>query len=168
MTDGFDLKNKVYAVSSNRHFMISHFALYQFEEGNQYQCLRCVDTLTQLVMNYINDTTERENFFCQAVEVKEDMAYLLLTGEITREEDHSRRNEGRLLKITGEGELQETCFEGMNIGSVGNILVVGDELYIACDKMIIIKNMLSGKETYLTCLSCEDEEELLLHRRQRV
>lgn len=166
----FDLKDKVYGIDTGAHLMIAHFVLLCFSDSNQYQYLYSVGGISQRVINHIENKGITEDFCCVAIEVKEDKAFLLLSGYVTKEEANGERRwwkEIRVLKIEAEVVDEVVCITGDLPNNIKSVIVQEDTVYISCDKMVIKYHLLSKKFTYFTCLTEEDENNLLENERKQ-
>jgi hypothetical protein len=94
--------------------------------------------------------------------VKRDKAFILLSGYITKKDESKQWwGEIRLLKVEDDKAEEIVRLAGFNPEQIRNILVQDQMLYISCDKMVIRYDMQGKTFTYLTCLSEEDEKDLL-------
>ncbi len=131
------------------------------------------------VLETLGESSEEyyEDLCCYAVEVKEDEAYAVLTGTISRKYESERiwgENSVwicRLLRIKdGEVELVKE-FTGKVPSMINDVIVDRDTLYISCDKMICIYDLkcedVLGGVSYRTCISLEDEADLIATKEDR-
>lgn len=156
----FDFKDKAYAVSTGSHIAIAHTEVYRFDNASDYECVyKTIDFLSATDENKIS-----ENLYCSAVDVTGDKAYLLLTGVIAKFEENGNRshwNELRLLELCDGTAKEVLTLTGDTPSWAKSVLVEGNTLYFSADKMVYIVDLTTKEVKYLTCISVEDEEELL-------
>lgn len=152
----FDLKDKVYAISSSSHMTIAHTTIYEFTSASEYTCIYNVGDF----MAYILNEGVVENFECQAIDIYEDRAYLLLSGYVKEQKPGGEYwGEFRVLSIA-DGEIKTVCnYEAMLV-KPQRILIDGDNIFISMDKMLLRVDMNNNEIRYFTCLSDEDIEDI--------
>jgi hypothetical protein len=154
----FELKGNVYAIDSMAHMGVAHFVLYQFTDPDHCTCLYSVGGMT----DYIENKDIAEDLYFAAMDVKRNKAFILLSGYITKKDESKQWwGEIRLLKVEDDKAEEIVRLAGYNPEQIRNILVQDQMLYISCDKMVIRYDMQGKTFTYLTCLSEEDEKDLL-------
>lgn len=165
----FDLKDKVYAIDTCAHLTIAHFGLFRFVDPDHCCRLYSVGGYIPILMDYEEHKGITEDLCCQAVDVKEDKAYILLSGHVTREDPDAGRQwwyEERLLKVENEEVEEVVRLTGYISRHIRNLIVQGNVLYVSCDKMVIKYDMSEKKSTFFTCLSEEDEADLLENKEE--
>lgn len=113
-----------------------------------------------LIWNYI----PHEYMTCDAVDVKDDKAYFLLTGTRTYQKDyHSPEERWDVFKILEATDTEiKVIYENKTFYPylTRNLIVEDDFIYISCDKNVLKINRETKEITYLTCISPEDEANL--------
>ncbi len=162
----FDLHDKVYAISSFSHLMIGQVSIRRFDNDTDSECIYSAgfgNYMGRLMRD--EEVKTEENFSCDAVDIKEDVAYVALSGVIRSDAQEPYIKVFRLIRIkNGNAEVIKE-FTGKIPSHINSIIVDGNKLYISCDKMVCISDLgSSGNSTgtvYLTCVSREDEKNLL-------
>ena len=152
----FDLKDKVYAISSSSHMTLAHTAIYEFTSASEYTCIYNVGDF----MAYILNEGVVENFECQAIDIHKDRAYLLLSGYVKEQKLGGEYwGEFRVLSIA-DGEINTVCnYEAMLV-KPQRILIDGDIIFISMDKMFLRVDVANNEIRYFTCLSDADIEDI--------
>jgi hypothetical protein len=155
----FDQGEFVYGIDTSAHMLVAHTKIYRFNSNLEYECLYSVGDWYQSLVNNVS-----EDLYCRAVDISEDTANILLGGEVfTIDEQGNRSDWGeiRVLNIS-DGDIHEVIrMAGKPLGSAEYVIVEGNEIYISMDKMVMIINAVTKEIKYFTCISEEDEEELL-------
>jgi hypothetical protein len=114
----------------------------------------------RLIWKYIPS----EDVTCNAVDVKDDKAYFLLTGRGSHQKDyHSPEERWDVFKILEATDTEiKVIYENKTFRPyyVRSLIVENDYFYISCDKNVLKINRETNEITYLTCLSPEDEANL--------
>ena len=164
----FDVGVKVYAISSSAHMMSASTCIYQINKSLEYTTeYITVDEMTAFMLALANEYKEYkpvENIRCDAVDIKENEAYAILTGYVKKTDESGNRShwdEERILHITEDGVKEIGRFTGKRPILVKSLIVEESDIYVSCDKMVLHIDRSSNEITYLTCITKEDEEELL-------
>ena len=161
----FDVGGKVYAISSLAHMMSASTCIYQINKGLEHTITyKTVDAMTALMYAVANEYKPVENIHCEAVDIKENEAYVILTGYVEETDELGKRSywdEERILHITEDGVKEISRFTGKCPILVKSLIVEESYIYVSCDKMVLYIDRSSNEITYLTCITKEDEEELL-------
>lgn len=161
----FDVGGKVYAISSLAHMMSASTCIYQINKGLEHTITyKTVDAMTALMYAVANEYKPVENIHCEAVDIKENEAYVILTGYVEKTDELGKRSywdEERILHITEDGVKEISRFTGKCPILVKSLIVEESYIYVSCDKMVLHIDRSSNEITYLTCITKEDEEELL-------
>lgn len=153
--DVFDFQNKVYAIDSICHMMMGNFSLYEFNDGSNYRCLYEVGGFGE---------RHNESLSFEAYCITPKGIYILLSGEVTNESEkdiaYKDKWISRLLLVSN-GTVEEVIEIKESFANVQNIIVSGDILYIAANKMLAIINVLNGDAQYYTFINKRAENNLL-------
>ena len=162
----FDLKDKVYAISSFCHFTIAQTSIDRFDTESDYKCIYTAGYNSYLKKIINGENTDRsESFICEAVDLKDEEAFVAISGLIDNKDINTHINILRLLRIKDGNVEVVKELSGKVPSRINNIIVEGDTLYLSCDKMVCLINLadkgINSGVTYKTCLSPEDEANLL-------
>lgn len=167
----FDLKDKVYAISTLRHLDIASTSIYRFDNDKDVQSIYGTsDWLTVMVLEPLGESTKDyyENLSCDAVYVNNDEAYAVLSGLISKKSEPRgiRENDSvricRMLKIKDGKVKQIKEYAGKVPSLINSIIVDSNKFYVGCDKMVCIYDLdKDGSVIYRTCISPEDEKDIL-------
>ncbi|MBO4900015.1 MAG: hypothetical protein J5509_06965 [Lachnospiraceae bacterium] len=160
----FDLDDKVYAVSTSAHLAIAHTSILRFDSTSEYEYVyNTSDVITSML-----DGNSSENLKCDAICVKDDEAYAVLTGFISEPQDLLSKALWviRILKIKSGQAVCIKEYEGKSLAKINNLIVQKDKIYISCDKMVCefdfdAVNEQFGNMRYRTCISPDDEDNLI-------
>ncbi len=155
-TNVFDLGDRVYAIDSHAHLTIAGFNLYCFDNGENAICIYSSGTLESMLKK---DDIIESMHFC-AMDIVGEAAYILINGHVENNQNKGHWYESRLLKVE-DGRVEEVVrFTGKIQSYVKNIIVEGNDLYISCDKVLVVVDLETNKAKYYTCISVEDEKDL--------
>ena len=151
----FDFRNKVYAIDSLCHMGMGHFKLYEFNDANNYRCLYEVGGF---------ENRYNEHLSYEAYCITSKGIYFLLSGVVTvesaKDTAHKHKLVSRLLHVSA-GTVEEVIEIEESFEGVQNIIVSGDILYIAANKILAIINVLDGDIQYYTFINKSAENNLL-------
>ncbi len=164
----FDLKDKVYAVSTMAHLVTANTAIECFDNASDCRCIYATKDMFSRILAVelgVEESGEEiyEDLCCDALDIKNDEAYAVLCGCLNWP-DHSYIWVCRILRIKdGEVEtIKEYC--GKAPFKVNSVIVEDGMAYIGCDKTLccfdLSKDDVFEGAVYRTCLSKEDEAEL--------
>lgn len=161
----FDVGDKVYAISSLAHMMSAGTCIYQINKSFEYTIVyNTVDAMSAFMLALAKEYKPIENIRCDAVDIKENEAYAILTGFVEKTDESGKRlywDEERILQITEDGIKEINRYMGKRPILIKSLIVEEKDVYISCDKMVIHIDRSCNEITYLTCISKDDEEELL-------
>lgn len=163
----FDLGDKVYAISTMGHLTIAHTTIYCFQDASTASFIYSAghgDLLT--MMMFPDKIKTSESMLCNAVYLREEEAYVVISGSITQLSSNTSIDVMRLIRIKdGKADVLHE-YSGKIPSDINSIIVENGKLYIGCDKMLEIISLENEdgefpESVHLTYLTEEDETDLI-------